>query len=36
MITLTDGKNMSYIKQKLCYIDKKGDSTDDNDNKKVS
>ena len=23
MITLTDGENMSYKKQKLCYIDKK-------------
>ena len=34
MITLTDGENMSYKNQKLCYIDKKGDSTDDNDNKK--
>ena len=33
MITLADEANKSYKKQKLCYINKKGFSTDD-DNKK--
>ena len=29
MIPLTDEKNKSYEKQKVCYICKKGFSTDD-------
>ena len=29
MILLTDEKNKSYEKQKVCYICKKGFSTDD-------
>ena len=33
MISLTDEENKSYKKQKICYIFKKGFSTDD-DNKK--
>ena len=33
MIALTDEENKSYKKQKVCYICKKGFSTDD-DNKK--
>ena len=34
MIPLTDEENKSYKKQKLCYICKKGFSTNDDDNKK--
>ena len=34
MIPLTDEENKFYEKQKVCYISKKGFSTDDDDNKK--
>ena len=34
MISLTDEENESYEKQKVCYICKKGFSTDDDNNKK--
>ena len=34
MIPLTDEENKFYEKQKVCYICKKGFSTDDDDNKK--
>ena len=34
MIPLTDEENKSYKKQKICYICKKGFSTNDDDNKK--
>ena len=33
MISLNDEENKSYKKQKLCYICKKGFSTDDNNKK---
>ena len=33
MILLTDEENNSYEKQKVCYICKKGFSTDDNNKK---
>ena len=34
MIPLTDEENKSYEKQKVCYIYKKGFSTDDDDDNK--
>ena len=34
MIPLTDKENKSYKEQKVCYICKKGFSTNDDDNKK--
>ena len=40
MVPLTDEENRSYKKQKVCYICKKGFSTDDENgiafNKKIS
>ena len=34
MIPLTDEENKSYKNKNVCYICKKGFSTDDDDNKK--
>ena len=35
MIPPTDGENKSYKKQKICYICKKGFSTNDDDIKSI-